>query len=119
MPNSFIDTQSGKTIHAPLGETLIHATLRSCDLVPAFLNAIVDTPEYEQIILSLNGANHNLNVITDPTATENDERWASEDVTMLLQELFEVLDNYAPEGYHFSSHPGDGSDFGYWPNDPD
>lgn len=111
----FTDERTGATIYAPLGETLIHGTMRNCDLVPVFLRALRDTAEYAQIMLNNNGANWNLCVITDVSASDNDERWSSEDMTFFLEELFDMLDAYSPEGYYFGAHPGDGSDYGYWP----
>jgi hypothetical protein len=32
-----------------------------------------------------------------------------------LQALHDALNACAPEGLFFGSHPGDGSDFGFWP----
>ena len=31
-----------------------------------------------------------------------------------VDELICQLDRLAPKGYYFGSHPGDGSDFGFW-----
>ena len=108
----FTDERTLNVIHADLDCTVIHGTHRACDLVPAFLDVIKDTPEYQQIMMS--NAEH-LNVVSDPTALDDDERWESEYMTYFLnEELFEVLDSYAPDGYYFGSHIGDGSDFGYW-----
>ena len=108
----FTDEKTLNVIHADLDCTVIHGTHRACDLVPAFLDVIKDTPEYLQITMS--NAEY-LNVIYDPTASDDDERWESEGMTYFLnEELFDVLDSYAPDGYYFGSHIGDGSDFGYW-----
>lgn len=108
----FTDERTLNVIHADLDSTVINGTLRACDLVPAFLDVIRDTPEYQQIMMS--NAEY-LNVISDPTALDDDERWESEDMTYFLnEELFDVLDSYAPDGYYFGSNIGDGSDFGYW-----
>lgn len=115
MERNFKDERTGRVIYAPLGATLIHGTMRNCDLVPVFLEAIKDTAEYEQIVLSFNGANYDLSVITEPYASENDERWNSSEMQYFIDDLFDVLEQYAPEGYYFGAHPGDGSDYGYWP----
>ena len=108
----FIDEQTNVQINANLDESVIHATLRTCDLVHSFLDVIKETPEYTQIILTNNS---DLGVIFDPTADDHDPRWESEYMQYFLnEELFDTLNNYAPEGYYFGAHEGDGSDFGYW-----
>jgi hypothetical protein len=105
----FIDEKTGITIHADLDATVIRATLRPQDLTPAFLDVIKETPEYVQIMFCPPS------VITDPSAEDDDKRWESEEIAFLVnEELWDVLNDYAPEGYYFGSHEGDGSDFGYW-----
>lgn len=99
-------------IPVEVNQSVSRGTFRACDLVPVFLDLIRDTPEYMQIMQT---NNWNLKVMFDPTATDRDERWESEDMAEFLNEmLFDVLDGYSPEGCYFGAHPGDGSDFGYW-----
>ena len=108
----FIDEKTQVEILSDLNCSLIHGTLRACDLVPAFLEVIKNTPEYTQIMQT---NDYNLKIIFDPSADDNDERWESDDMSYFLNEtLFDLLNLYAPEGYYFGAHPGDGSYFGFW-----
>ena len=102
----FTDEKTQSVIHADLNESVIHATLRAQDLIPAFLDVIKDTPECIQV----------MNVVPAYAMEDDDsDWWESEDCMYFLNEdLFDILNNYAPDGYYFGSHEGDGSDFGYW-----
>ncbi len=94
--------------HAPgvLGDyfvgTLISGTHQPEDLAPVFLNTIASADLGRAIRLG-----------------ERFERlWADgagrEDV---LADMFDALNDIAPEGTHFGAHPGDGADFGFWRDD--
>lgn len=109
--NSFTENESQQKIYAPLNGTLLAGTHRMCDLIPVMLRAIRETPEYAQL------TNHLPGVVTDPSATEWDSRWESEEVRDLYDELTGVLEQYAPEGYYFGSHIDNSSDLGYWRKD--
>ena len=99
--------------------TVIHGTLRSQDLLPALLIELrsldVDAGEnlssqvpHSQLV---NGDGLSLN--------DSDPWWDSEDCSELISDLFDHINDRAPEGIYFGSHPGDGSDFGYWPIEED
>ena len=45
----FIDELTQNKIHANLDESIIHGTLRNCDIIPALCKVIKDTPEYLQL----------------------------------------------------------------------
>jgi hypothetical protein len=80
-----------------LNQTISHGTMRPEDLIPKFL----------EILEKLN-----------PKISESAKRWnelAIQEVqSQFLSELFDLLDQEAPEGFYFGSHPGDGSDYGFW-----
>ena len=100
----FIDERTQNRIHANPGESVSHGTMRTQDLIPAFMDVIRDTPEYVQVMNAV------------PAHTMEDKEsdwWNSEDAAGLLDSLFETLDAYSPENYYFGAHPGDGSDYGY------
>ena len=104
----FIDEQTQNKIHADLNDTVIRATLRPQDLIPAFLGVIKDTPEYTQIAMSQVPPSYAI-------GDDEDDWWDGEECSFFLNEvLFDVLNDYAPNGYYFGAHEGDGSDFGYW-----
>lgn len=90
--------------------TLIHGTARSEDLIPAFLSEYLrlseddhtsDCPQAEWLIGEARACIENVSHLPDE---------ASEVVCALM----DALSCYAPEGYYFGSHPGDGCDYGFW-----
>lgn len=40
--------------------------------------------------------------------------WESDDAVYLYCDLEDMLDEMAPEGSYFGSHPGDGANMGFW-----
>ena len=93
-------------------ESISHGTLRTQDLIPAFLDALktVAPHAHEQFMLLPFGP------IPAHVRDEGDESdwWVSEEAQDLLSSLFDALDEHAPEGCYFGAHPGNGSDFGFW-----
>lgn len=96
----------------PSTGTLIHGTLRPQDLIPCFLEAVSEfaPAHFEGLMTSAFGP------IPAYVQDEGEasEWWHSEDASALLENLFDILNEVAPEGCYFGAHLGDGSDFGWW-----
>ena len=92
-------------------QSVSHATMRPQDLIPAFLDVVRDIApaHYEQILLLPFGF-----VPSYALEYEDSEWWESDECGHRLEELFDLLNEHAPEGFYFGSHPGDGSDYGFW-----
>ena len=92
--------------------SISHGTHRPQDLIPAFLDAVseIAPTHYEGMMLASFGP------IPSYVQDEGDDSawWQSDDAAYLLEELFNILDDHSPEGFYFGTHPGDGSDFGFW-----
>lgn len=73
-----------------------HGTCRWEDLIPCFLALLPDDHPLQSEF------------------KDCEEFYASDEAGWLLERLFDVLGSMAPEGCYFGSHPGDGSDFGFW-----
>ncbi len=100
----YIDSKSGIKIYADLNCSVSVATHRPQDLLPCFLDIMKDTPEYTQFMKAIPGY----------VFKDNHAAWWDEDGADIVNELFDVLDAYAPEGYYFGAIEGDGADFGFW-----
>jgi len=86
--------------------TVSHGTCRVEDLVPAFTFEL--TLHDEEFSAS--------QVCADVAQMLGDDAadWEGEEAISILIELESRLEAIAPEGCYFGSHPGDGSDFGFW-----
>jgi len=84
-------------------QSVTHGTLRAEDLVEAF------TEEYER----LGGRPHNIKLFRSHLLLEEGED-REDELSYDLEDLYELLNELAPEGTSFGAHEGDGSDFGFW-----
>lgn len=94
--------------------TVSHGTLRSQDLIPAFLDVLRGENPAAHQQMTAPGVGF---AAVPAHALEDDDAdwWRSEDAIGVLDSLFDALDECAPEGCYFGAHPGDASDFGFWP----
>lgn len=90
---------------AELG-TVSSSTILKEDLIPAFIDVLRHhNPEHALIA--------EYDALPDCTWDELTEE-QEEQTDYMLEELFDALNEYAPEFCYFGAHPGNGSDFGFW-----
>ena len=96
--------------------SISHGTMRNEDVLPRIMSTLFkEDPQKAREIWQNNP--EFLEALCDKNCGIDNPWWESEDATYIAEELFDTMNNYAPEGHYFGSHPGDGSDYGYWPNE--
>ena len=122
MKQSKLDKAIDKAVAESINEimqpgSLSHGTMRAEDLIPKFMSILFkeDPAKAREIWQKYPNL---LQALCDKNAGVPTNWWDSEEaIEILNNDLFDVMNNYAPEGHYFGSHPGDGSDYGYWPNE--
>lgn len=91
-----------------LNESISWGTLKTDDLIDSFLDLLksIDPEEYRKAMDDIEEFEDRL--------SNDDDALQLEKEMFLNEYLFDKLDSYAPRGYYFGAHPGNGSDFGYW-----
>lgn len=98
--------------------SISHGTMRPIDLIPTFMNILKkEAPQRAQEILQ-NYPNLDEALTALEGGVEDEAYFDSEEaVEVLNNEIWDAMQEIAPEGHYFGSHPGDDSDYGYWPSD--
>jgi hypothetical protein len=93
--------------------TVVQATLRSEDLIPAFFAELLalNPDRAEEVLHREANFPVGLYIIAEREIPEELRDQASE----MVYELQDALDDEAPEGMYFGTLEGDASDFGFWP----
>ena len=96
--------------------TVSHGTLRAYDLVQAFASELArrNPAGHSQMFSPACGFSA---IPGDADGCASHEFWDSDEAHALVSVLAEALEECAPEDTYFGTHPGDGSDFGFWPSD--
>jgi hypothetical protein len=103
--------------------SISHGTLREVDLIPTFMDVLREldparagelAEEERKAMNALDGTYEK-----DPEFSDADLAREVEAAGEFLVEVTDALDHAAPDGYHFGTHEGDGSDFGFWLNEDD
>lgn len=107
------------------GEVLSEATARMEDLVPAcvgFLQSVKQVCEIVSEVDNIAEEAEKLQLVEKPgygeyySDKDDIDGNTSEELAMYLfhEDIFDLLNDIAPEGYGFGSHPGDGVCYGFW-----
>ena len=100
--------------------TVSHGTLNPEHLIRRFMDTLDELKESESLSKYPNVARY---ARIDARLANMERRMAkpdyyeSEEADWDLEELFELLSEYAPDGCYFGAHVGDGADFGFWMDD--
>ncbi len=107
--------------------SISHGTLRPEDLLSTFISKLESlmliNGEYFSSPLNFSERDRLSNLIGEGQDCFSEdgneiEPEKEEDAQYLINEsLFDALDCFAPSFCYFGTHPGDGSDFGFWPMD--
>jgi len=104
-------------------------TLKTDDLLSAFIDALENLGGDSEVVAAgedalrllydvENAAEKGESIINTLVKHGLVERSIFEEVRTLvsevLSEIFDTLNDHAPEGMYFGAHPGDGADFGFW-----
>ena len=85
--------------------TVSHATMRPEHLLPAF------AAELEHWARANGSLEAHAPLIAEARAVDPE----TETAEFVLEELFDALNEFAPPDAYFGAHPGDASDYGFWP----
>ena len=83
-------------------------TLRREDLIPAFVDVLLDIEPYNELGERMN------DLLNNQTQEQFEEYVGSDDAYWDLDELFDELDELCGPTMYFGAHPDDPADFGFW-----
>ena len=96
------------------GLSLSHGSMRNEDLIPVFINCLFILNPEKAKELWRNNTNL-LEALCDKNSGKEDITYfETNEAQEICFDLFDCLNNEAPEGFYFGAHPGDVSDFGFW-----
>jgi hypothetical protein len=112
--------QNGGTNESHIGDyldrSISHGTMRSIDLLKAFLPVLEDLDSRNQKYAdTIREGQEFLNLLLAEESGSKMGHGFHENLSMYINEdLWDAMNFYAPSGYYFGANEGDGSDYGFW-----
>lgn len=93
-----------------------HESMRHRDLLPAFALVLKELDEDGRYADAIDGGLTGKFIDQDGNEGSyyTEDGYETNDSCVLLEILFDALNECAPDGFYFGSHPGDGCDYGFW-----
>ena len=88
--------------------TILHGTMREEDLIPCFADVL------RELAAKANRPEDFAALLQEASAYAEGVKDETIDPLDILVDLFDALNEFAPEGCYFGAHEGDGSDYGFW-----
>jgi len=95
--------------------TVSEGMMRPQDCLPAMMDVLEQYhPEAYQEVTSTISSEFGL-TYTELCGLDDHPAWLDEDMAWIVNEIaWDAMNDIAPPNYYFGSHPGDGSDYGFW-----
>lgn len=89
-----------------------HGTMRNEDLIPAMLECLKEESivKHERLVTRHSDI---VNLTGDRLVLTAD--YDGEEAMWLVEDLYDTLNDVAPDGFYFGANEGDGSAIGFWP----
>lgn len=99
------------------GQIVSSGTLRTEDLLATFTEKVAELMPDAGVIADCRNILRLINTFAESALMFPELDDLHYEAKMLVNEdLFELLNELAPEGYYFGAHEGDGALFGFWPD---
>jgi hypothetical protein len=108
--NTMTTKRTNKRNRAIIGG-ISRGTMRPQDLIPRFCDQLRWLGMRNK---ALSAIESRYNRAINGKYGENDKYFTDEVSAFDLDELFDLLNEFAPPYCYFGAHPGDGSDYGFW-----
>lgn len=99
------------------GEVVSEATMRDEDLIESFMQFLRSVAEECRIrtpVSTLQREVDKLKVVEDAYGQHYTDESKEKANSILSEEIWPLMEDIAPGGCWFGSHPGDGACFGFW-----